>query len=36
MLIDHYYYGKLTARDVVFKEYLNSKEESVIEKAVCP
>jgi len=36
LLIDHYYSGKLTARDVVYKEYLNSKEESIIEEAVCP
>jgi hypothetical protein len=35
-LIDHYYSGKLTARDVVCKECINRKEESVIEEAVCP
>jgi hypothetical protein len=36
LLVDHYYSGKPTARDVVCKEYLNNKEESVIEEAVCP
>jgi hypothetical protein len=34
LLVDHYYSGKPTARDVVCKEYLNNKEESVIEEAV--
>ena len=35
-LIDHYYSGKLTARDDICEEYVNSEEGVIIEEAVCP